>query len=99
MIGASAITARIVAFCWKRSDSKAIGAIQPSILQHANGKLQALGRSRQGRVWESWSPDNGKTWSPMKLTALPNPNAGTDAETAKQGYIDKVNALLDADKK
>ena len=24
---------------------------------------------------------------------------GTDAETAKQGYIDKVNALLDADKK
>lgn len=74
---------------WQRTapinDGKAIGAIQPSILQHANGKLQALGRSRQGRVWESWSADNGKTWSPMKLTALPNPNAGTDAVTLRDG--------------
>ncbi|NOS71430.1 MAG: exo-alpha-sialidase [Verrucomicrobia bacterium] len=67
------------------NDGKTIGAIQPSILFHPGGKLQALGRTRQGRVFETWSADGGLTWSEMKLTDLPNPNAGTDAVTLKDG--------------
>ncbi len=67
------------------NDGKKIGAIQPSILFHPDGKLQALGRTRQGRVFETWSSDNGRTWSEMTLTELPNPNAGTDAVTLKNG--------------
>ena len=70
---------------WSRTqpinDGVAISAIQPSILSHPGGRLQALGRSRQGRIWQAWSIDLGKTWSEMTLMDLPNPNAGTDAVT------------------
>ena len=48
---------------------------------HPAGRLQAVGRTRSGRVFETWSTDGGKTWTPTTLTALPNPNAGTDAVT------------------
>jgi alpha-L-rhamnosidase len=34
---------------------------------------------------ESWSSDNGETWSPMKPGGLPNNNSGTDAVTLKDG--------------
>ena len=63
-----------------------VDAIQPSILLHDGGKrLQAVGRTRAGRVFETWSDDAGKTWSPVALTALPNPNSGTDAVTLRDG--------------
>jgi predicted neuraminidase len=62
-----------------------LDAIQPSILRHADGRLQAVGRSRQGRVFETWSNDESVTWSPLALTDLPNPNAGTDAVTLRDG--------------
>ncbi len=67
------------------NDGISIGAIQPSILTHPGGRLQVLCRSRQGRIVEAWSSDLGKTWSPMTLTDLPNPNSGTDALTLLDG--------------
>lgn len=67
------------------NDGKQIGAIQPSILFLGSDKLLALGRTRQQRIFQITSNDLGKTWSEMKLTALPNPNAGTDAVTLKDG--------------
>ena len=45
-----------------------IDAIQPSILMHADGRLQAVGRTRSGRVFETWSADRGQTWTPVTLT-------------------------------
>jgi predicted neuraminidase len=65
--------------------SNPIDAIQPSVLTHAGGKLQAVGRTRAGRVFETWSEDGGQTWTPMTLAELPNPSAGTDAVTLKDG--------------
>lgn len=62
-----------------------IDAIQPSILTHAGGRLQAVGRTRSGRVFETWSTDSGQTWTPVTLIDLPNPSAGTDAVTLKDG--------------
>ena len=62
-----------------------IGAIQPSILIHKDGRLQAVGRSRSQRVFETWSSDKGRTWSPVTLTSLPNPSSGTDAVTLRDG--------------
>jgi predicted neuraminidase len=62
-----------------------IDAIQPSVLTHGGGKLQALGRTRSGRMFETWSEDDGATWSPVKLMDLPNPNSGTDAVTLADG--------------
>jgi predicted neuraminidase len=67
------------------ADGAEIHAIQPSILQHAGGRLQAVGRSRSGRVFQTWSDDAGRTWSPVTLTSLPNPSAGTDAVTLRDG--------------
>jgi predicted neuraminidase len=67
------------------NDGKEIGAIQPSVLFHPGGRLQALGRTRQGRLFETWSPDGGLTWSEMKLMEMPNPNSGTDALTLSDG--------------
>ena len=65
--------------------STPIDAIQPSILFHSQNRLQAIGRSRSQRVFETWSEDGGKSWGPVMLTVLPNPSAGTDAVTLRDG--------------
>jgi len=62
-----------------------IDAIQPSILFHPNGVLEAVARTRQGALAQTWSKDNGKTWSPLSTIDLPNPNSGTDAVTLADG--------------
>jgi predicted neuraminidase len=62
-----------------------LDAIQPSILDHGKGKLQILARSKNRALVESWSTDNGETWSPLAKTNLPNNNSGTDAVTMKDG--------------
>ncbi len=67
------------------ADGIAIDAIQPSILVHPGGRLQAVGRSRSQRVFETWSDDGGRSWTPITLTALPNPSSGIDAVTLSTG--------------
>ncbi|MBS7564906.1 exo-alpha-sialidase [Mucilaginibacter sp. Bleaf8] len=64
---------------------KTLKAIQPSILFHKDGRLQALCRSQNRTILQTWSADNGKTWSPLEKTNLPNNNSGTDAVTLKDG--------------
>jgi predicted neuraminidase len=63
----------------------AFDAIQPSILLHPRGALQAVGRTKQGVVFQTWSKDGGKTWSALTALDLPNPNSGTDAVTLADG--------------
>ncbi|MBM3999949.1 MAG: sialidase [Planctomycetes bacterium] len=75
---------------WTRSNDLNPGdapqAIQPTILRHADGALQALFRARSaGFVLESWSRDAGATWSPLGPTSLPNPNSGIDGVTLRDG--------------
>ena len=67
------------------NDGKEFGAIQPSILTYADGRMQVMCRSQQRVVTQSESNDGGKTWSKMTASILPNPNAGTDALTLKDG--------------
>jgi len=67
------------------NDGKAIGAIQPSILQLGGPRLLALGRTQNKRVFRVESHDGGATWGGMTLTDLPNPNSGTDAVTLADG--------------
>jgi predicted neuraminidase len=62
-----------------------IDAIQPSVLVHPDGQLQALGRTRSGRIFETWSSNGGVTWSTLALTSLPNPNSGIDAVSLRDG--------------
>jgi predicted neuraminidase len=78
---------------WTRTeflnDGIELSAIQPSILFHdriGGAKLQAVGRTRQGEVFTISSDDAGRTWGPMSLLAgVPNPSAGTDAVTLRDG--------------
>ncbi|MEE8429279.1 MAG: sialidase family protein [Gammaproteobacteria bacterium] len=74
---------------WERigpiNDGRSVAAIQPSILTHADGRLQLLCRTKHRRIADSWSSDGGNTWSEMRLTSLPNPNSGTDAVSLADG--------------
>lgn len=67
------------------NDGKTFGAIQPSILSYKDGKLQAIGRSRQGKIFSIWSADQGQSWGEMTATTLPNPSSGIDAVTLADG--------------
>lgn len=61
-------------------------AIQPTILNHSDGRLQILCRAGKGRrIVTSFSKDKAKTWTPLKQIQLPNASAGIDAVTLKDG--------------
>ncbi len=64
---------------------KGIKAIQPSILKHTDGRLQLLARTQQRALAEAWSSDNGKTWSTVSLSSMPNNNSGADAVSLSNG--------------
>lgn len=69
------------------NDADTLGAIQPTLLTYSDGSIQMLSRTRTEveHISETWSKDNGKTWSEMSLTKLPNNNSGLDAVTLKDG--------------
>jgi len=66
-------------------DGVEFDAIQPSILTYADGKIQAISRTRQDVLSQIWSEDEGDTWGEMTALELPNPNSGTDAVTLADG--------------
>ena len=74
---------------WRKTapvnDGQEIMAIQPSILKYADGRLQALCRSKNRVILQTWSDDGGESWSKMTKTSLPQNNSGTDAVTLKDG--------------
>ena len=59
--------------------------IQPTILEHKDGKLQILVRTQENRIYTSWSDDMGLTWTELVPTNLPNNNSGIDAVTLDDG--------------
>lgn len=67
------------------NDGSEFNAIQPTIMEHKDGKLQVLCRTQEKVLAQSWSSDHGKTWSKLSSTTLPNPNAGADAVTLHDG--------------
>lgn len=64
-----------------------IGAIQPTLLTYADGRIQMLCRTRSEHsvIAESWSKDDGLTWSPLKAMELSNNNSGFDGVTLADG--------------
>ncbi|NLF16198.1 MAG: exo-alpha-sialidase [Lentisphaerae bacterium] len=67
------------------NDGWSLAAIQPSLLRLGGPCLLAIGRTRQGWLFEARSADLGYTWGPPVLAGLPNPNSGTDAVTLRDG--------------
>ena len=74
---------------WKTTgpinDTRIYKVIQPAVLNHPNGMLQMLCRSRNAVIGESWSKDYGQTWSLLQASGLPNNNSGIDAVTLADG--------------
>ena len=60
-------------------------AIQPAVLVHRDGRLQALCRTKNGVIATTWSADGGAHWSALATTSLPNPDSGIDALTLADG--------------
>ena len=77
---------------WEQSptlnDGRKLRAIQPTILVESKEnppRLRILCRTESGRIGQSTSADGGKTWEPLALTDLPNPDSGIDAVTLRDG--------------
>lgn len=76
---------------WQRTpaihDGRTVGAIQPTLLRHGDGGIQALCRNQNGdgRVLSTSSVDGGLTWSELTPIGIPNPNSGINAVTLKDG--------------
>ncbi len=51
------------------------GFWEPSLVEHAPGKLLMLGRTTTGWLWESRSEDSGSTWSAPVQSSVLNPVA------------------------
>jgi predicted neuraminidase len=64
-----------------------ISAIQPTILKHGEWTYQILCRTKQGRIVESWTTNNAASWSPVRRTALPNPNSAIDGLRLQDGRL------------
>jgi len=65
---------------------KPLITIQPTILQLADGRLQALARTRNGFMATTYSEDGGETWSQVTLLKnMPQNNSGIDAVTTADG--------------
>jgi len=68
-----------------------VKVIQPTLLYYSEKKVQALLRSNQNVVMESWSTDGGKTWTQVTPTTIQHPNSGIDAVNLKSGAKLLVN--------
>ena len=72
---------------WKRfePEEQPFQVIQPTLLSHSSGKIQALLRSKHSRIFQAFSNDQGRTWTELADAGLPNPNSGIEALTLADG--------------
>lgn len=68
-----------------KGKKKDIICIQPTIFTLENGDLLALNRTKNGFLAKTTSKDNGKTWSKVTLSNIPNNNSGIDGITLQDG--------------
>lgn len=63
------------------------GAIQPTLWESRPGHVHMLVRSSCARICRSDSSDDGRTWSPLTPTELPNNNSGIDLARLDHGAL------------
>jgi predicted neuraminidase len=67
------------------NDGKSISGIQPAVIRLSPEKLLALCRSQNGTINQTYSNDNGSSWSNLEATSMVNNNSSIDAITLKDG--------------
>ncbi len=76
---------------WERigplNDTAGIEAIQPSILWRSANWLQAVGRTKQDRMFSIESTDGGTTWTEMRLLDFWCANSGVDGVALRDGRL------------
>ncbi|MCB1061894.1 MAG: exo-alpha-sialidase, partial [Verrucomicrobiae bacterium] len=72
---------------WQRfePETQPYQVIQPTLLHQKDGSLHAMFRSKNERIIESYSKDNGRTWTELSESKLPNNNSGIEALTLADG--------------
>jgi predicted neuraminidase len=93
--GAADVTPEPSSAVWDSASNQLVlphnfaGVIQPTVWEHAPGRLKMFMRSTRqvGRVCEASSDDMGRTWSPARPTDLLNPNSGLDGLRLADGRI------------
>jgi predicted neuraminidase len=72
---------------WQRFEpaEQPFQVIQPTLLRLADGRLQAMFRSKEERIVQAFSSDDGKTWTELEASSLPNNNSGIEALTLRDG--------------
>ncbi len=63
------------------------GASEPTVVELADGRLWMLIRAQTGHLWESFSSDRGKSWTPATESNLPSSNAPATALRLRSGEI------------
>jgi cyclophilin family peptidyl-prolyl cis-trans isomerase len=74
---------------WSRTapinDGRTVGLIQPALMPVGGGAVLAFMRSNAGRIYAARSDEGGAAWTAPAPTVFPNPNAGLDAVTLRDG--------------
>lgn len=72
---------------WERfePEEQPYQVIQPTLLSLKDGARLALFRSKNEKIIASRSADDGRTWSELEATNLPNNNSGIEALTLADG--------------
>jgi hypothetical protein len=72
---------------WQRFEpaEQPFQVIQPTLLKLADGRWQAMFRSKEERIVQAYSSDQGQTWTELEASSLPNNNSGIEALTLADG--------------
>jgi hypothetical protein len=72
---------------WHRSEpeTQPYQVIQPTLLRLGPNRLQSMFRSKNERIIQAFSDDNGKTWTELAESNFPNNNSGIEALTLRDG--------------
>jgi predicted neuraminidase len=70
-----------------RREFRGKGLIQPTIWESQPGRVHALFRSTNGRVYRSDSEDDGRSWSQARGIDVPNNNSGIDLARLPDGTL------------
>lgn len=62
-------------------------AIQPVLARLADGRILMLCRTNQGALWQSYSSNDGYTWTILRPAELPNPDSAVDMIRLRDGRL------------